>query len=271
MVWTEARGFDSIWLTEHHFIDYGLSVSPAVLAAAAAMRTRRERIGLAAATLPFHYPIRLAEELAIVDILNEGRLDVGQWGAAPPSAACPCSTPCCADRSSSSPRAATRMSRRARRRAGAPSRSRASWADGRVAPHLRRDNGCRGAGRGQGGGDVVPEIVAAFSHPRADRSRAPAAAAGVPGDGGAVRAGLVGAVGRGERRLRLPRHRRRAGRRAPASGGRRNALLDELRRSASGARAALDGALRPRGHAAVPLRRSRPLTSAGPAPCRSPT
>ena len=45
MVWTEELGFDSIWLTEHHFIDYGLSVSPAVLAAAAAMRTRRVRIG----------------------------------------------------------------------------------------------------------------------------------------------------------------------------------------------------------------------------------
>src|SRR3989442_7695223 len=41
MAWTEELGFDSIWLTEHHFIEYGLSVSPAVLAAAAAMRTRR--------------------------------------------------------------------------------------------------------------------------------------------------------------------------------------------------------------------------------------
>ena len=41
MAWTEELGFDSIWLTEHHFIDYGLSVSPTVLAAAAAMRTRR--------------------------------------------------------------------------------------------------------------------------------------------------------------------------------------------------------------------------------------
>ena len=77
MTWTEELGFDSVWLTEHHFIDYGLSVSPAVLAAAAAMRTRRVRIGLAAAILPFHDPVRLAEELAIVDILSEARLDVG--------------------------------------------------------------------------------------------------------------------------------------------------------------------------------------------------
>src|SRR5256886_3978963 len=77
VVWTEELGFDSIWLTEPHFIDYGLSVSPAVLAAAAAMRTRRVRIGLAAAILPFHDPVRLAEGLAIVDILSEGRLDVG--------------------------------------------------------------------------------------------------------------------------------------------------------------------------------------------------
>ena len=77
MVWTEELGFDSIWLTEHHFIEYGLSVSPAVLAAAAAMRTRRVRIGLAAAILPFHDPVRLAEELAMVDVLSGGRLDVG--------------------------------------------------------------------------------------------------------------------------------------------------------------------------------------------------
>src|SRR5881409_373373 len=77
MAWTEELGFDSLWLTEHHFIEYGLSVSPAVLAAAAAMRTRRVRIGLAAAILPFHDPVRLAEELAMVDILSGGRLDVG--------------------------------------------------------------------------------------------------------------------------------------------------------------------------------------------------
>src|SRR3970040_1389682 len=70
--WAEELGFDQVWLTEHHFIDYGLSVDPATLAAAAASRTRRVRIGLAAAILPFHHPLRLAAPLALVDILPPG-------------------------------------------------------------------------------------------------------------------------------------------------------------------------------------------------------
>src|SRR2546425_9359050 len=77
MEWTEELGFDQIWLTEHHFIDYGLAVDPATLATAAASRTRHVRIGLAAAILPFHHPVRLAEQLALVDIISRGRLDVG--------------------------------------------------------------------------------------------------------------------------------------------------------------------------------------------------
>jgi alkanesulfonate monooxygenase SsuD/methylene tetrahydromethanopterin reductase-like flavin-dependent oxidoreductase (luciferase family) len=75
--WSEELGFDEVWFTEHHFIDYGLSVDPATLASAAASRTRRVRIGLAAAILPFHHPLRLAEQMALVDILSDGRLDVG--------------------------------------------------------------------------------------------------------------------------------------------------------------------------------------------------
>src|SRR3989442_2922636 len=75
--WTEELGFDEIWLTEQHFIEYGLYVDPAALASAAASRTRRIRIGLAAAILPFHHPLRLAEQMALVDILSDGRLDVG--------------------------------------------------------------------------------------------------------------------------------------------------------------------------------------------------
>jgi alkanesulfonate monooxygenase SsuD/methylene tetrahydromethanopterin reductase-like flavin-dependent oxidoreductase (luciferase family) len=77
IVWAEELGFDRIWFTEHHFIEYGLSIDPAMLAAATAMRTERVRIGLAAAILPFHDPIRLAEQLAMVDIMSNGRLDVG--------------------------------------------------------------------------------------------------------------------------------------------------------------------------------------------------
>ena len=77
IVWSEELGFDEIWLTEHHFINYGLSVDPAALAAAAASRTQRIRIGLAAAILPFHHPVRLAEQMALVDIISNGRLDVG--------------------------------------------------------------------------------------------------------------------------------------------------------------------------------------------------
>jgi alkanesulfonate monooxygenase SsuD/methylene tetrahydromethanopterin reductase-like flavin-dependent oxidoreductase (luciferase family) len=77
MEWSEELGFDAVWLTEHHFIDYGLSVDPAALASAAASRTRRVRIGLAAAILPFHEPLRLAEQMALVDIISGGRLDFG--------------------------------------------------------------------------------------------------------------------------------------------------------------------------------------------------
>src|ERR1700738_5036208 len=76
MEWTAELGFDQIWLTEHHFIDYGLAVDPATLATAASSRTRRVRIGLAAAILPFHHPLRLAEQLALVDIISPGRLDI---------------------------------------------------------------------------------------------------------------------------------------------------------------------------------------------------
>src|SRR5438105_13159686 len=74
MDWTEQLGFDEIWLTEHHFIDYGLAVDPGTLACAAASRTQRVRIGLAAAILPLHHPPRLAEQLAHEHMLFAGPL-----------------------------------------------------------------------------------------------------------------------------------------------------------------------------------------------------
>src|SRR3977135_319597 len=83
MEWTEELGCDTIWLTEPHFLDYGLSVDPAALASAAASRTRRVRIGLAAAILPFHHPLRLAEQLALVEVVSRGRVHTGAAGAKP--------------------------------------------------------------------------------------------------------------------------------------------------------------------------------------------
>jgi alkanesulfonate monooxygenase SsuD/methylene tetrahydromethanopterin reductase-like flavin-dependent oxidoreductase (luciferase family) len=77
MVLSEQLGYDSVWLTEHHYSDYGLSSAPSVLVATVAARTERIRLGLAVFVLPFHHPLRLAEETATLDILSGGRLVVG--------------------------------------------------------------------------------------------------------------------------------------------------------------------------------------------------
>src|ERR1041384_340784 len=77
MVLTEELGFDSVWLTEHHYADYGLSSAPSVLLATLAARTRRIRLGVGVYVIPFHHPLRLAEETATLDILSGGRLTVG--------------------------------------------------------------------------------------------------------------------------------------------------------------------------------------------------
>jgi alkanesulfonate monooxygenase SsuD/methylene tetrahydromethanopterin reductase-like flavin-dependent oxidoreductase (luciferase family) len=77
MVLSEQLGFDSVWLTEHHYADYGLSSAPSILAATLAARTERIRIGTAVYVVPFHHPLRLAEETATLDILSKGRLIVG--------------------------------------------------------------------------------------------------------------------------------------------------------------------------------------------------
>lgn len=73
----EANGFDTVWVTEHHLSNYGLIGSPSVYAAAIAQRTKRIRVGYAAAIAPLHHPIRLAEEISLVDHLSGGRVWVG--------------------------------------------------------------------------------------------------------------------------------------------------------------------------------------------------
>ena len=73
----ERHDFESVWVTEHHFSDYGTIGAPSVYAAGVAQRTRRIRIGYAVAVVPLHHPLRLAEEISWVDHLSEGRVVVG--------------------------------------------------------------------------------------------------------------------------------------------------------------------------------------------------
>ena len=74
----ESLGFDSLWVTEHHFRHFGGQMpSPAVILAAAAQRTKKIRLGAAVSILPMHNPLRVAEEFAMVDQLSNGRLNFG--------------------------------------------------------------------------------------------------------------------------------------------------------------------------------------------------
>jgi alkanesulfonate monooxygenase SsuD/methylene tetrahydromethanopterin reductase-like flavin-dependent oxidoreductase (luciferase family) len=75
--YAEELGFDAVWLAEHHFSEYGICPSMAVLAGAIAQRTRRVALGTAVCILPFNHPLRIAEEWAMVDLLSHGRLDFG--------------------------------------------------------------------------------------------------------------------------------------------------------------------------------------------------
>lgn len=84
MVAADGLGYDSVWIAEHHFSDYGVCSAPQVLAAAVAGQTRRLRVGMGIVLLPLHDPVQIAEELAVLDQLSGGRLEVGIGRASTP-------------------------------------------------------------------------------------------------------------------------------------------------------------------------------------------
>jgi len=74
---TDELGYDTIWLAEHHFDGICAYVDPVSFAAALATATSRARIGFAVAQMALHHPIRLAEQIALIDHISKGRLIVG--------------------------------------------------------------------------------------------------------------------------------------------------------------------------------------------------
>lgn len=73
----EALGIEEAWVTEHHFNRFSVSASIFPLLGWLAGRTRHIRLGTAAVLLPFHHPIRVAEDAATLDALSGGRLMLG--------------------------------------------------------------------------------------------------------------------------------------------------------------------------------------------------
>jgi alkanesulfonate monooxygenase SsuD/methylene tetrahydromethanopterin reductase-like flavin-dependent oxidoreductase (luciferase family) len=73
----DAAGLATFWVAEHHFHSGGVCPSPPVLLAVCGAHTRRIRLGALVSVLPFHSPIELAEQYAMLDCLVQGRLNLG--------------------------------------------------------------------------------------------------------------------------------------------------------------------------------------------------
>ena len=74
----DKSGYDAVWLAEHHFSTYSVCPSVHLMAMHAANLTQRLRIGTAVSLAAFYDPMRLAEEVATLDVLSGGRVN---WGA----------------------------------------------------------------------------------------------------------------------------------------------------------------------------------------------
>jgi alkanesulfonate monooxygenase SsuD/methylene tetrahydromethanopterin reductase-like flavin-dependent oxidoreductase (luciferase family) len=73
----EPLGFESVWTVEHHFTDYTMSPDPCQFLTYMAGRTRRAKLGTMVIVLPWHDPLRAAEQISVLDHLSDGRMILG--------------------------------------------------------------------------------------------------------------------------------------------------------------------------------------------------
>jgi alkanesulfonate monooxygenase SsuD/methylene tetrahydromethanopterin reductase-like flavin-dependent oxidoreductase (luciferase family) len=76
-VYAEELGFSHVWLGEHHFSPDAWPPSTLVMLSHIAARTSRIRLGAGTLVMPFHHPLRVAEDAVVLDVLSHGRLDLG--------------------------------------------------------------------------------------------------------------------------------------------------------------------------------------------------
>jgi len=77
MEMSEGLGFDSVWALDHHFTGYVMSPNPTQLLTYVAGRTKRVQLGTAVIVLPWHDPVEIAENIALLDLLSGGRTIFG--------------------------------------------------------------------------------------------------------------------------------------------------------------------------------------------------
>ncbi|MEK9822704.1 MAG: LLM class flavin-dependent oxidoreductase [Gammaproteobacteria bacterium] len=75
--WLDSIGADLVWFTEHHFVEDGYLPSWVPVAGAMASATRHVRFGTDICLAPFNHPVRLAEDLAVLDNISDGRVELG--------------------------------------------------------------------------------------------------------------------------------------------------------------------------------------------------
>ena len=85
ITYAEEMGFEGLWLTEHHFAPaWSTASAPEVVLTAISQRTSKMRLGFAVVLSPIHHPLHIAAKAATLDLLSNGRVDLGVGRASTP-------------------------------------------------------------------------------------------------------------------------------------------------------------------------------------------